>query len=121
MHDGRVKPRMIRALVIGVALLAAAHAGTAQAPDSALVDAPAASPVGEPAAGTTPLPTQTGSGRPPRRPPPRTLQAFWPVFAAFTLAWLGLVGYMLTFNGRLKRVAEGLDQVEGSVRKEGGA
>lgn len=62
--------------------------------------------VGDGAAGASVQPG--GSGLPARTPPPRTMSDRWPVFAVFTVVWLALVGYTLSFNGRLKRIAAGL-------------
>ena len=49
-----------------------------------------------------------GSGLPARTPPPRTMSDRWPVFAVFAIVWVALVGYTLSFNGRLKRIAAAL-------------
>jgi len=46
------------------------------------------------------------SGLPAREAPPRTLEAFWPVFVGFVLSWLGIVAYLLTFGRRLTRNSE---------------
>lgn len=53
------------------------------------------------------------SGLPERLPPPRTMRDYWPVFALFSVVWLGIVGYVLTFNGRLKRMASRLGGLPG--------
>lgn len=53
-----------------------------------------------------------GSGLPARTPPPRTMSDRWPVFVAFSIVWLALIGYTLSFNGRLKRIAAALSANE---------
>jgi CcmD family protein len=61
---------------------------------------------------------QTPSGLPVRPPDPRTLREFWPVFVGFAVTWVGLVGYLLTFGGRMKRVGEAMKSLE--ARTPGG-
>lgn len=53
-----------------------------------------------------------GAGLPQRTPPPRTLAAYWPVFAGFTVVWIGIVAYYLSLSGRASRVSRGLDGVQ---------
>lgn len=71
--------------------------------------------------GTIAAATQVGgeSGLPERVPPPRTMRDYWPVFALFSIVWLGIVGYVLTFNGKLKRMASQLGDVPGGGPGEG--
>lgn len=47
---------------------------------------------------------------PQRTPEPRTLHAFWPVFAGFALTWIGIMVYLLSFTGRLKRLEDAMNQ-----------
>ena len=47
-------------------------------------------------------------GLPERTPPPRTLRDQWPVFVVLSLFWLAIVGYVLTFNSRLRRLEAAL-------------
>jgi CcmD family protein len=60
---------------------------------------------------------QQPSGLPQRAPDPRTLEEFWPIFAAFVLTWIAIVGYMLTFGRRVSRIADELGEIAGP-RKE---
>lgn len=78
----------------------------AQAPLTASVLAVQA--VDEPSAAS--VQSGTTSGLPTRTPPPRTMSDRWPVFVLFTIIWLALVAYTLSFNGRLKRIAAGLTE-----------
>ncbi len=41
--------------------------------------------------------------------PPRTLRAYWHVFAAFTFAWLMIAGYAVSLARRFRRLEEKLD------------
>ena len=54
-------------------------------------------------------------GLPERTPPPRTLRDQWPVFMVLSLFWLAIVGYVLTFNGRLRRLEAALAPVAGAA------
>ena len=42
-------------------------------------------------------------------PPPRTLRAYWHVFAAFTLAWALIFGYTVSLGRRFRRLEEQVD------------
>jgi CcmD family protein len=80
--------------------------GASPGPDSAAMDLEIAVTQGaaeRPAPVASQLP---GTGLPQRAPPPRTLRAFWPVFAGFAVTWVGIVIYTLTFSGRLRRVGD---------------
>jgi CcmD family protein len=59
-------------------------------------------------------PVQGASGLPQRAPPPRTLREFWPVFAGFAAAWIGIVAYTLSFGRRLRRVGDELGRLDGN-------
>ncbi|HEY0152720.1 MAG TPA: CcmD family protein [Longimicrobium sp.] len=41
--------------------------------------------------------------------PPRTLRAYWHVFAAFTFAWLMILGYAISLARRFKRLEQQVD------------
>lgn len=60
---------------------------------------------------------QLDFGLPEREPPPRTLRDQWPVFALLSLFWLAIVGYALTFKGKLQRLEEKLT-AEAGARSE---
>ncbi|HEX8358485.1 MAG TPA: CcmD family protein [Longimicrobium sp.] len=46
--------------------------------------------------------------------PPRTLRAYWHVFAAFTFAWLMILGYAVSLARRFRRLEEKLDSHRGT-------
>lgn len=104
-----------------VALAAALIAAPVQVTpaDSAAPVAPAATqatPTAEsPALAPAPLP-QRNSGLPQRAPVARTMSAFWPVFAAFTVVWLGILAYALSFGRRSAKLAEELRRLEAEAR-----
>ncbi|MQA90827.1 MAG: hypothetical protein GEU90_11400 [Gemmatimonas sp.] len=54
---------------------------------------------------------QGSTGLPQRAPDPRTLEAYWPVFAVFALTWIAIVGYWLTFGRRVLRIADELGEI----------
>ncbi|MDR0787128.1 MAG: hypothetical protein LBG44_04585 [Gemmatimonadota bacterium] len=57
------------------------------------------------------------SGLPTRQPPPRTLHAFWPVFAGFALAMAGIVALLVTRAGaRHARLVRMIQELEESSR-----
>lgn len=94
----------------GIAEVATAQTSQTDSVAEATVGAPAVE------ATTTAAPAQeqpTSSGLPMRAPPPRTLHAFWPFFAAFALTWLTITVYYLRLGGRLKKIADDLDRLEG--------
>jgi len=77
----------------------------------------------EPAAGGTDLPAASAQtegstvvGIPRRAPQPRTMAAEWPVYAAFSLTWVGIVAYMLVIGRRSRRVAAAVERLEGVER-----
>lgn len=45
-------------------------------------------------------PQPVGSGLPVRAPLPRTMEAYWPVFALFAATWLAIAGYLLVTGRR---------------------
>lgn len=71
----------------------------------------AASPAGDPAATASPAPAPTGL--PTRAAPPRTLRAYWHVFAAFAIAWLLLFGYTLSLGRRFAALDRDVQRLEG--------
>jgi len=94
--------------------LAAALLAFAPLPARALAQssAPAAAP-SEPApsAPVTAAPaTQTASnGLPASYGPPRTLRAYWHVFAAFAITWALVFGYVLSLGRRFGRLEREID------------
>ena len=86
-------------------------AGAAQAADP---NTPVSSEVE--AAVAQPAPQEAGAGTalPERAAPPRTMRAYWHVFAAFAVAWILLFGYALAIGRRFARL-------EDEVRRLGGA
>jgi CcmD family protein len=53
--------------------------------------------------GALSAPTEA-NGLPLRETPPRTLRAYWHVFAVFAIAWILLFGYALSLGRRFARV-----------------
>ena len=45
--------------------------------------------------------------------PPRTLRAYWHLFAAFTFGWLAIFGYTISLSRRFKRLEQQLDTLGG--------
>jgi CcmD family protein len=89
------------ALSAAPAVHAQAPAGEAAASSSAPASAPAA---GVQAAPPADAPSSASSL--PRYTPPRTLRAYAHVFAAYAVAWLLLLGYMVFLSRKFKRVEE---------------
>ena len=46
------------------------------------------------------------SGLPAQNQPPRTLRAYWHLFAAFAFAWLMILGYAVSLARRFRRLEE---------------
>ena len=46
------------------------------------------------------------SGLPSPNQPPRTLRAYWHLFAAFAFAWLMILGYAVSLARRFRRLEE---------------
>ena len=59
-----------------------------------------------------PVATQQPSGLPQRAPDPRTLRELWPVFAGFTVAWLGILAYVLSVGGRFSRLSREVAEID---------
>lgn len=99
--------RPIRIVLLALfALLAAPAMGPsagAQAPAATSTEASAPTPA--PPADAA----QTGSAALPRYTPPRTMRAYAHVFAAFTIAWLLLFGYVVFIARKFRRVEEQVD------------
>lgn len=45
--------------------------------------------------------------------PPRTLRAYWHVFAAFAFAWLMILGYAISLARRFRRLERQVDAMGG--------
>ena len=56
------------------------------------------------------------AGLPRRVPQPRTMASEWPVYAGFSLTWIGIVAYMLLIGRRSRRVADAVTRLEGVER-----
>jgi CcmD family protein len=56
---------------------------------------------------------QEPSGLPARETPPRTMRAYWHVFAAFAVAWLLLFGYALSLGRRFASLEREVRRMEG--------
>jgi CcmD family protein len=99
---------LLRALAFAAMVGASSLAVPARAQDAvpaASVAAQEPAAPGEPsAAGTRALPRTDA--------PPRTLRAYWHLFAAFTIAWLLVFGYSLSLGRRFRRLEEQLDRLE---------
>lgn len=52
------------------------------------------------------------SGLPIQAPPPRTLRAHWHVYIAFSLAWLLLLGYLISLGRRFAALDDELRRLE---------
>lgn len=50
----------------------------------------------------------TSSGLPQRAAPPRTMADKWPVFVAFAVTWMGIIGYFLQGNRHSAALAKRL-------------
>jgi CcmD family protein len=95
--------RAAAVLAVAAALASPAAAPlTAQAPESTPAAAPAAAEPGAPALQTV----RRTSDLPSRARAPRTLRAYWHVFAAFAFAWVLLFGYVVSIGRRLKKLEE---------------
>lgn len=100
---------MRRALLAPVLALALAFGS---APARAQEPAPAASaPAATPDASQA-LRTQVQS-LPEPSAPPRTLRAYWHVFAAFAFAWVLILGYAISLARRFRRLEQQVDALGG--------
>jgi CcmD family protein len=102
--------RILLALLVFTAAgwsLESTPTANAAAPPAAAVQAPQVEP---------PVAAQGSSGLPQRAPDPRTLEEYWPIFAAFVLTWIAIMGYFLTFGRRVSRIADELGEIVGSSR-----
>ena len=90
--------RIVLVLLFALAGIPAARTAQAQADTSSVM---AAAPATQsPAAGAF-------------QGPPRTLRAYWHLFAAFTIVWLLVFGYVVTLARRFRRVEEQLQALGG--------
>lgn len=95
------------ALLAAGALAPAAHAQDAAPSYPAAEAAPAGGDA--PAAAAQPAAASDAGFR---AQPPRTLRAYWHVFAAFALAWVLLFGYVLMLGRRMARVERDVATLE---------
>jgi CcmD family protein len=102
---------MRRALLAPVLALSLAFGS---APLRAQEPAPAAS---APAPAAAPDASQALRTRvqslPEQSTPPRTLRAYWHVFAAFAFAWIMILGYAISLARRFKRLEQQVDALGG--------
>lgn len=107
-----MRPTHLIRLALAAALLAFAST-PALAQDTATTAVPPASTTTGPAVGDSatgapltaaPAASAQSSGLPVSAGPPRTLRAYWHVFAAFTIAWLLVFGYAISLGSRFSRL-----------------
>jgi CcmD family protein len=100
--------RPIRIALLALLALFAAPSLRAQAPAGETATAAAAAAAqGAPVSAAVPAPADApGSAPPVRYTPPRTLRAYAHVFAAFTVAWLLLFGYVFYLGRKFRHVEE---------------
>jgi CcmD family protein len=53
----------------------------------------------------------TAQSLPEQYAPPRTLRAYWHVFAAFAFAWLMILGYAISLARRFRRLEQQVDAI----------
>lgn len=98
--------RAMHALILALSLAFGSAPVRAQAPAPA-VEAPA-----QPTDASQALRTQVQS-LPQAPAPPRTMRAYWHLFAAFTFGWLAIFGYTISLSRRFKRLEQQLDALGG--------
>lgn len=98
-----------------LATLAAALLALSPAPRLAAQNAPPAAASAEvpatstaPAAASAALPADQAA-------PPRTMRAYWHVFAAFTIAWLLLFGYVVSIGRRFRTLEREVDSLRSAA------
>ena len=96
--------RSIRIVLFALAALLAAPA-----PSSLAAQEPSVAPAEAAAASSAAPAADAGASSLPRYTPPRTLRAYTHVFAAFTVAWVLLFGYVVFLARRFRRVEEQVD------------
>jgi CcmD family protein len=100
-----------------LATLAAALLALSPAPRLAAQDAPPAA--AQPAA-AAPAPAEQSLRRTAlpadeQPAPPRTLRAYWHVFAAFAIAWVLLFGYLVSIGRRFRTLEREVDTLRGAA------
>ncbi|HET7233668.1 MAG TPA: CcmD family protein [Longimicrobium sp.] len=98
-------------------VLAAALFALAPAPSRALAQDTAPAATSTETATTAPAATDAAapvtpsqsSGLPVQSGPPRTLRAYWHVFAAFTITWLLVFGYVISLGRRFGKLEREMD------------
>jgi CcmD family protein len=99
--------RAISALILALSLAFGSAPARAQAPAPPSVEASA-----QPADASQALRTQVQT-LPQAPAPPRTMRAYWHLFAAFTFGWLAIFGYTISLSRRFKRLEQQLDALGG--------
>jgi CcmD family protein len=102
MRRALLAPVLVLSLAVGSASVRAQEPAPA-----AEAQAPAATPDASQA-----LRTQVQS-LPEQYAPPRTLRAYWHVFAAFAFAWLMILGYAISLARRFRRLEQQVDAMGG--------
>ena len=98
--------RVILAAAMALSLSLGSAPVPAQAPSPATeAPAPAADPSQTLRTRAETLPAQPG--------PPRTLRAYWHVFAAFAFAWVCILGYAVSLGRRFRRLEQQVDAMGG--------
>lgn len=94
------------------ALILALSLAFGSAPVRAQEPAPVVEAAAQPADASQALRTQV-QALPQQPAPPRTLRAYWHLFAAFTFGWLAIFGYTISLSRRFKRLEQQLDALGG--------
>lgn len=89
---------MSAALVCGAAAVSPPSLSAQAAADSTVVEAQGVGAEAPAGVGDAAAATPTSSGLPQRAAPPRTMADKWPVFVAFAVTWVGIIGYFLQGN-----------------------
>ena len=100
--------------VLTLSLLALTGAAPVAAQESAPSTTEATLVQVDPAAEAAQAAGPASSGLPQVAPPPRTLRAYWHVFAAFAVAWGLLFGYAIFLARRSGALEEQVKRLEGS-------
>ena len=106
--------RRVSLLVLSLALVGVpALRAQAVAPDTAAAPAASAPAPAADRGAPTAAEAATASGLPAHDAPPRTLRAYWHVFAAFAIAWLLLFAYALSLGRRFASLERDVQRLEG--------
>jgi len=98
----------MRPIRFALATLAAALLALSPVPPLAAQDAP-------PAAASAQAPATSAALPADQTAPPRTMRAYWHVFAAFTIAWLLLFGYVVSIGRRFRTLEREVDTLRSAA------